>query len=152
MAGFKITFETPLTAFVITSFTALKPSLNCALAGKISKIFSLSISIHESTLCINFDIPALACSALFSCSYLNGVVTTATVRIPSSLATFAITGEPPVPVPPPIPATIKSISVCSSASLISGILSSAAILPFSGSFPAPKPFVNSWPNLIFFAF
>ena len=41
--------------------------------------------------------------------YLNGVETTATVRIPSSLATFAITGEPPVPVPPPIPAVMKII-------------------------------------------
>ena len=42
-------------------------------------------------------------------SFLKGSVTTATVRMPLSLAIFAITGEAPVPVPPPIPAVMKSI-------------------------------------------
>ena len=31
----------------------------------------------------------------------NGLVTTATVKIPKSLATSATIGAPPVPVPPP---------------------------------------------------
>jgi hypothetical protein len=37
-------------------------------------------------------------------------VTTAIVRIPISFAISAMTGVAPVPVPPPIPAVINSIS------------------------------------------
>ena len=37
----------------------------------------------------------------------NGLVTTPTVRMPSSRATLAMTGAAPVPVPPPMPAVTK---------------------------------------------
>ena len=40
----------------------------------------------------------------------NGFVTTPTTRIPISRAICATTGAAPVPVPPPIPAVIKTIS------------------------------------------
>src|SRR5690606_42010471 len=40
----------------------------------------------------------------------NGLVTTATVKIPNSRAISATTGAAPVPVPPPIPAAINIIS------------------------------------------
>ena len=40
----------------------------------------------------------------------KGLVTTATVRIPSSRAISATTGAAPVPVPPPMPAAIKIMS------------------------------------------
>ena len=40
----------------------------------------------------------------------NGFVTTATVRMPSSFATCATIGVAPVPVPPPMPAVMNSMS------------------------------------------
>ena len=43
-------------------------------------------------------------------SISNGRVTTATVRMPSSLASCATTGAAPVPVPPPMPAVMNSMS------------------------------------------
>jgi hypothetical protein len=41
---------------------------------------------------------------------MNGLVTTPTVSAPTSRATRASTGAPPVPVPPPIPAVMKIMS------------------------------------------
>ena len=43
-------------------------------------------------------------------SNLKGLVTTATVRAPSSLARLAMTGAAPVPVPPPRPVVTKTMS------------------------------------------
>ena len=40
----------------------------------------------------------------------NGLVTTATVRMPISLASCATTGAAPVPVPPPMPAVMNTMS------------------------------------------
>ena len=80
----------------------------------------------------------------------KGIVTMATVSKPSSLAAFAIIGAAPVPVPPPIPAVIKTILVLpSSTSATSLRLSIAAWRPISGLFPAPRPSVNDSPNCIF---
>ena len=72
----------------------------------------------------------------------------ATVSSPISLASFAMTGEAPVPVPPPMPAVMKIMRVpaCSSCCRISGSVSTAARRPFSGSLPAPRP---SLPRRIF---
>ena len=63
------------------------------------------------------------------------------VSIPISFANFAITGAAPVPVPPPIPAVINTISVFLRHSSISSKLNSAANFPCNGSFPAPRPLV-----------
>ena len=41
----------------------------------------------------------------------NGLVTTPTVSAPALLASLAITGDAPVPVPPPMPAVMKTMSV-----------------------------------------
>ncbi len=41
-------------------------------------------------------------------SKLNGVVTIATVRMPSALAVAATTGAAPLPVPPPMPACARA--------------------------------------------
>ena len=59
-----------------------------------------------------------------------------------------MTGEAPVPVPPPMPAVMNSIRVPASSRCwrISGSDSTAARRPFSGSFPAPRP---SAPRRIF---
>ena len=78
----------------------------------------------------------------------KGFVTTATVRAPSSLLISAMTGAPPVPVPPPMPAVMKTMSLPSRACLTSSMLSSAACRPTSGLAPAPSPLVRSLPNCI----
>ena len=72
-----------------------------------------------------------------------GLVTTATVRIPISLAISAITGAAPVPVPPPIPAVMKAMCAPRSASAIWSRASSAAHFPASGLAPAPRPVAPS---------
>ena len=54
-----------------------------------------------------------------------------------------------MPVPPPIPAVIKTILVwLLKSSLISSSLSLAAKLPISGFAPAPSPSVRETPNWI----
>ena len=73
----------------------------------------------------------------------NGRVTTPMVKIPMARAMSATTGAPPVPVPPPSPAVMKTMSASFSASSISARWSSAAWRPISGSLPAPRPRV-SW--------
>ena len=66
-------------------------------------------------------------------------MTTAIVRMPSSRAHAATTGAAPVPVPPPMPAVIKTISAFRSASVMASLLSRAAASPISGREPAPRP-------------
>ena len=69
----------------------------------------------------------------------KGLVTTPTVRMPISLATRAITGAAPVPVPPPMPAVMNSMCAPSMASRMRSTASSAAARPTSGLPPAPRP-------------
>ena len=85
--------------------------------------------------------PSRALERAFLPSLRKGMVTTATVSIPISLAILAITGVAPVPVPPPIPAVIKSIWVPESSTFlfISSWLSRAALRPLVGLVPAPRP-------------
>ena len=80
-------------------------------------------------------------SALGKSHEVKGLVTIPTVRISNSRATRATTGAAPVPVPPPIPAVINTMSVPSSIARISSIDSSAARAPIWGFAPAPKPLV-----------
>ena len=71
---------------------------------------SFGITINVSTFGYNLLIPFIALVILCLPSNLNGFVTTATVSMPSSLASCAITGAAPVPVPPPIPQVINTMS------------------------------------------
>ena len=57
----------------------------------------------------------------------------------------AITGAAPVPVPPPSPQVINTISASFKASSISSFDSKAASLPVAGLAPAPNPPVNFSP-------
>src|SRR4029077_1535146 len=82
-------------------------------------------------------------------SKANGLVTTATLRAPSSLASEATTGAAPLPVPPPRPEVIKIMSEPSSASIIFSVSSSAALRPTSGLAPAPSPLVSFAPSCNF---
>ena len=75
-------------------------------------------------------------------SLRKGRVTTPTVSMPLSLDILAITGVAPVPVPPPMPAVMKSMRVFLSRMFwIWSWLSRAALRPLMGSVPAPRP----WP-------
>ena len=83
-------------------------------------------------------------------SKVKGLVTTAIVRAPTSfLAMSATIGAAPVPVPPPSPAVMKTMSAPASAALISSRLSSADSAPTSGLAPAPRPLVTSVPMWTF---
>src|SRR5690242_380537 len=79
-------------------------------------------------------------------SNANGLVTTATLSAPSSLASEATTGAAPLPVPPPRPEVMKIMSAPSSASMILSVSSSAALRPTSGLAPAPSPLVSFAPS------
>ena len=103
------------------------------------------MTIKVSTTSFNSAIPSSACFILRFPSNGNGFVTTPTVRAPVSFAIRDITGAAPVPVPPPIPAVMKTMSEPSNISRIIFSLSSAAFLPVSGLEPAPSPRVNSAP-------
>ena len=77
-------------------------------------------------------------------SKVNGLVTTATVRMPSERATSAITGPAPVPVPPPMPAVMNTMCEPASASSRRSRSASATARASSGLAPAPSPLVPSW--------
>ena len=72
-------------------------------------------------------------------------MTTATVRMPISFASCATTGAAPVPVPPPKPAVMNSMSAPSMTSWMRSRSSIAACRPISGFAPAPRPFVMLQP-------
>ena len=82
-------------------------------------------------------------------SNAKGLVTTATLNAPSSLASEATTGAAPLPVPPPRPEVMKIMSEPSSASMIFSVSSSAALRPTSGLAPAPSPLVSFAPSCNF---
>ncbi len=113
-----------------------------------SRRLSLDTMISESTYFFSSSIPSAALLARRRPSNVKGRVTTPTVRAPSSFATLATSGAAPVPVPPPMPAVIKTISAPFTASRSSLSLSSAALRPYSGFPPAPRPFVVSFPRII----
>ena len=100
----------PLTAFNSTSFAALNALTIEMFAPKFFNNLSLSITIKESTCFESSVIPDSALTMCLLPSNLNGLVTTATVRAPVSFAISAIIGAAPVPVPPPIPAVINTMS------------------------------------------
>ena len=106
-------------------------SLPIALAAIVVVIYGLSF------------LPRSAVRMRRAPSKLKGFVTTATVRMPSSLAISAMTGAAPVPVPPPMPAVMKRRFAPRIASAICSRFSSAAAAPISGRAPAPRPVLPS---------
>ena len=109
----------------------------------ISLNLSFGIIIKVSTCSLILASPISACSVLFLPSKLNGLVTTPTVKAPKLWAISAIIGAAPVPVPPPIPHVINTISAPFNTSVILSLLSIAAALPTSGLAPAPRPVLPS---------
>ena len=107
---------------------------------------SLGMVMRVSTCWPSWRIPSSATLRRRDPSKLNGLVTTATVRAPTSCAICAMIGAAPVPVPPPMPQVMNTMSEPSSMSKIFLSASSAAFLPTSGLAPAPRPRVSSRPS------
>ena len=110
---------------------------------------SFGTTIRVSTSARSLSTPASACSRRRRASNPKGVVTTPMVSAPIDLAIRAMTGAPPVPVPPPSPAVMNTRSAPVRLSSISVAWSSAARRPISGSAPAPSPRVSSRPTSSF---
>ena len=68
------------------------------------------MTIRVSTFSLSFWIPVSACTARRLPSKPKGRVTTPMVRAPTDLAISAMTGAAPVPVPPPLPAVMNTMS------------------------------------------
>ena len=107
----------------------------------------MGMAITESTQSRSWASPSTAWPMRRLPSSEKGRVTTATVRTlpvspPSWLAIEATTGAAPVPVPPPRPAVMKTMSEPSRASQIFSVSSTAAWRPMSGLAPAPRPLVS----------
>ena len=143
--GFMMRSAIPLTAPRSTSLAALNASKSDASFPKTSRSFSLGMVISESTCSLSASMPCCATNKRLRPSKGKGLVTTATVRIPSSRATSATIGAAPVPVPPPIPAVIKTMSAPARIAAISSLSSNAACRPISGFAPAPRPLVTPEP-------
>ena len=106
---------------------------------------SFGMMMIVSTFSFSFAMPDSACTERRRPSKPNGRVTTPIVSAPICLAISATTGAPPVPVPPPLPAVMNTMSAPFSTSSISWRCSSAAWRPMSGSEPAPRPRVSLRP-------
>ena len=124
--GEVIKSEIPCTPWRNTSSATCKASFIGVFLSTISNNRLLAIMTKVSTFCFNSSIPLSANCARLGPSNIKGRVTTPTVKAPDSLATRAIIGAAPVPVPPPIPAVIKIISESLSKSAMTSSLSSAA--------------------------
>jgi len=102
-----------------------------------------------SAVSLRLSSPCKAFWALPGPSQRKGVNTTATVSAPISRAQLATTGAAPVPVPPPIPAVMNTMSAPWRLARISSLLSSAATAPRSALPPAPSPRMLMGPSGIF---
>src|SRR4026207_1337618 len=83
--------------------------------------------------------PRSAIFMRFEPSKENGLVTTATIRMPGGRAASAIPGAAPVPVPPPMPAVMNTMCAPATASSMRSRSAMATALASSGLAPAPGP-------------
>ena len=143
--GTRIRSEIPCIAWRSTSSAVANASVSGVARSMIVSSRSFGIVMIVSTHSRSASRPRSACACRFRPSNLNGLVTTATVSAPSSLARLAMTGAAPVPVPPPSPVVTKIMSAPSSDWMILSVSSSAACRPTFGSAPAPSPFVSLLP-------
>ena len=142
--------EMPCTPWRSTSSAMKKAS---RIGVRFSAIFNrywLGMVISVSTSWRSFSMPSSASCILRFPSKSNGFVTTATVSAPIWRATCATTGAAPVPVPPPMPAVMKTMSAPFRRFCTLSWSSSAAFSPISGIPPAPRPPVSFVPiaNLV----
>mmetsp|Transcript_3463 Transcript_3463/g.4823 ORF Transcript_3463/g.4823 Transcript_3463/m.4823 type:complete len:313 (-) Transcript_3463:420-1358(-) len=138
----------PTTPCRSISSATKNASVTGVLSGTILKSLSLLTTINVSTCFLSCSIAASACFIRFRPSKAKGLVTTPTVRQPqSSLEISATMGAAPLPVPPPMPAVMNTISAPEHMCLISFPFSSAEDSPTEGIPPAPRPRVTSRPML-----
>ena len=148
MPGMVMMSEMPCTAWRRMSSATRNDSKKPASLATASN-FSFGMTTVVSTESISSCKPRSAWFWRRLPSKANGLVTTATVSAPISLASDAMIGAAPVPVPPPRPVVTNTMSAPSSASMILSASSSAALRPTSGLAPAPRPLVSLTPSWIF---
>src|SRR5579872_5091718 len=100
---------------------------------------SLGMTISASTWLRSDLMPSSAVSLRIRPSKANGRVTTPIVSAPASFASSATMAAEPVPVPPPMPAVMNTMSDSCTTAESSVRLSSAASRPRVQSPPAPSP-------------
>ena len=105
--GRTIRSVTPLTPWCSTSSAIEKASAKVVFSLASRKRFWFGMMISVSTTFCSSSTPDSAWRMRLAPSNWNGLVTTPTVRIPSSRADCAMIGAAPVPVPPPMPAAMK---------------------------------------------
>ena len=149
MPGTVMMSEMPCTAWRRMSSAMRNASKKLVPRSTVSIKRSFGMTMTVSTAPIKSCRACSACSMRRLPSKANGLVTTATVNAPSSLASEATTGAAPEPVPPPRPDVMKIMSEPSSASMILSVSSSAALRPTSGLAPAPRPLVSFAPSCNF---
>ncbi len=132
MPGRVISSAIPWTAPCSTWFAALNASSSVTSPPSTVSSFWFGIVISESQCLPSSAMPVSAEPRRLRPSMSNGFVTTATVRMPSSFATCATTGAAPVPVPPPMPAVMNSMSEPSIISMMRSRSSIAAWRPDLG--------------------
>src|SRR5947207_471409 len=144
--GTRMRSEIPCTACCRTLSATRKASSSGVPRSTTDRRRWLGIVISVSTTVRSASRPASAWSMRLRPSNVNGLVTTAMVRMPRSRASEATIGAEPVPVPPPSPAVMKTMSPPSSSRVIVSGSSSAALRPTSGLEPAPSPCVSLAPS------
>ena len=137
--GTRIRSEIPWIACRSTSSAEVNASLSDVVRAIVASSRSFGIVITVSTQSRSSSRPRSACVCRFLPSNLNGLVTTAIVSAPSSLARLAMTGAAPVPVPPPRPVVTNTMSAPSSASISLSVSSSAACRPTFGIGAGAEP-------------
>ena len=100
----------PRTALTNTSSAILKASIMLSWGGDLQKALIGDRDERVDALTQTGDADCQHACGGACPSKANGLVTTATVKAPSSRAICATMEAPPVPVPPPMPAVMKTMS------------------------------------------
>src|SRR5436309_4662778 len=143
--GFVMTSVIPLMPRISTSSATLNAAFR-ARRGTSSRSLSFGITTTVSAKFRSFSRPYSAFSARMAPSARNGKVQIAIVRAPASFDSCARTGAPPVPVPPPRPQVMNTMSAPWTTDRSSSAASRADSSPTWGSAPAPRPRVTRRPR------
>ena len=143
MPGTVMMSDMPFTPCRSTSSAASNARSRVTFPLRDGSSLSFSTTMSVSTFALRLRSPCSATSRRREPSNENGSVTTPTVSAPFLRAMSATVADAPVPVPPPIPAVINTISEPSRSSAMCSWLSFTARRPTSGRPPDPMPF-TAW--------
>ncbi len=135
----------PWTPWRSTSSATRKASTIEVFLSSTDSRREFGITMSVSTSAANSSMPSSAWAPRRAPSKENGLVQMPTVSAFTSREMRATIGAAPVPVPPPAPVAMKTMSAPLSSALMSSYSSSAAWRPISGSEPEPSPRVTSLP-------